>query len=180
MDFFTVPTFTFGILHCFFVIAHDRRKILHCKVTRNPQALWVGQQLREAWAYTEPHRFLLSTATQSLEPIVVSAVKNIRSQPTRTAFRSPWQNAVAERWEGSCRRDLLDHVIILNEQHLKRLLSLYLAYRGPDSSGTREGHASRAAYSSPLWGRKQGSIPGETRRPAPSVCGSSVDSKLFF
>jgi len=44
MDFFTVPTLTFGVLHCFFVIAHDRRKILHCKVTRNRHALWVGQQ----------------------------------------------------------------------------------------------------------------------------------------
>jgi hypothetical protein len=45
------------------------------------------------------------------------------SEPTRTAFRSPWQNGVAKRWVGSCRRDLLDHVIILNERHLKRLMS---------------------------------------------------------
>jgi putative transposase len=50
MDFFTVPTLTFGVLYCFFVIGHDRRKILHCNVTRNPNALWVVQQLREAWA----------------------------------------------------------------------------------------------------------------------------------
>ena len=46
------------------------------------------------------------------------------SEPTRTAFRSPWQKGVAERWVGSCRRDLLEHVIILNERHLKRLMSL--------------------------------------------------------
>jgi putative transposase len=50
MDFFTVPTLTFGVLYCFFVIGHDRRKILHCNVTRSPHALWVVQQLREAWA----------------------------------------------------------------------------------------------------------------------------------
>jgi transposase InsO family protein len=54
------------------------------------------------------------------------------SQPTRTAFRSPWQNGVAERWVGSCRRDLLDHVIILNERHLKRLMSGYLHYYHED------------------------------------------------
>src|SRR6266704_3060154 len=58
MDFFTVPTLTFGVLYCFFVIGHDRRKILHFNVTRNPNALWVVQQLREAWAYKQPHRIL--------------------------------------------------------------------------------------------------------------------------
>src|ERR1700736_24955 len=51
MDFFTVPTLTFGVLYCFFVISHDRRKILCCNVTRNPTALWVVQQMRDAWPY---------------------------------------------------------------------------------------------------------------------------------
>lgn len=55
MDFFTVPTLTFGVLYCFFVIAHDRRRILHCNVTRHPAGLWITQQLREAFPYdTEP------------------------------------------------------------------------------------------------------------------------------
>jgi len=58
----------------------------------------------------------------------VSAVRDIGSESTRTAFRSPWQNGVAERWVGSCRRDLLDHVIVVNEQHLKRLRSYLLYY----------------------------------------------------
>jgi len=65
------------------------------------------------------------------------------SERTRTAFRSPWQNGVAERWVGSCRRDLLDHVIILNERHLKRLMAAYLLYyhgtgRILDSRRTRQ------------------------------------------
>ena len=128
MDFFAVPTLTFGVLHCFFVVAHDRRKILHCNVTRNRHALWVGQQLREAWAYKQPNRFLLFDHDAKFGADVISVVKNIGSQPTRTAFRSPWQNGVAERWVESCRRDLLDHVIILNERHRKRLLSAYLLY----------------------------------------------------
>ena len=59
MDFFTVPTLTFGVLYCFFLIAHDRRKILDLNAIRNPQALRIVQQLREAWPYTPVHRFLL-------------------------------------------------------------------------------------------------------------------------
>jgi len=132
MDFFTVPTLTFGVLYCFFVIGHDRRKILHCNVTRNPHVLWVVQQLREAWSYQQPHRFLLFDRDAKFGAEVVSAVKEMGSEPTRTAFRSPWQNGVAERWVGSCRRDLLDHVIVLNERHLKRLMSSYLLYYHED------------------------------------------------
>jgi transposase InsO family protein len=54
------------------------------------------------------------------------------SEPVRTAFRSPWQNGVAERWVGSCRRDLLDHVVVLNERHLKRLMREYVRYYQED------------------------------------------------
>jgi putative transposase len=132
MDFFTVPTLTFGVLYCFFVIGHDRRKILHFNVTPNPKALWVAQQLREVWAYQQPHRFLLFDRDAKFGAEVVAAVREMGSQPTRTAFRSPWQNGVAERWVGSCWRDLLDHVIILNERHLKRLIFLYLLYYHED------------------------------------------------
>jgi putative transposase len=63
---------------------------------------------------------------------VVSAVRDMGSEPTRTAFRSPWQNGVAERWVGSCRRDLLNHVIVRNERHLKRLMFSYLLYYHED------------------------------------------------
>jgi transposase InsO family protein len=132
MDFFTVPTLTFGVLYCFFVIGHDWRKILQFNVTRNPNALCVVQQLREAWAYKQPHRFLLFDRDTKFGADVVSAVRDIGSQPTRTAFRCPWQNGIAERWVGSCRHELLDHVIILNERHLKRLMSAYLLYYHED------------------------------------------------
>jgi putative transposase len=65
-------------------------------------------------------------------PFGLYSNRDMGSEPTRTAFRSPWQNGVAERWVGSCRRDLLDHVIILNERHLKRLVSSYLFYYHED------------------------------------------------
>jgi transposase InsO family protein len=132
MDFFTVPTLTFGMLYCFFIIGHDRRKILRLNVTRNPHALWIVQQLREAWPYAPAHRFLLFDRDAKFGDDVVTSAKEMGSEPVRTAFRSPWQNGVAERWVGSCRRDLLDHVIILNERHLKRLLSEYVRYYHED------------------------------------------------
>jgi putative transposase len=133
MDFFTAPTLTFGILYCFFIIGHDRRRIFHHHVTRNPNALWVALQLRETWEYSqEPQRFLIFDRDSKFSADVVSTVKAIGSQPVRTAFRSPWQNGIAERWVGSVRRDLLDHVIVLNERHLRRLLKDYVRYYHED------------------------------------------------
>jgi putative transposase len=128
MDFFTVPTPTFSVLYCFFVIGHERRKILHFNVTRNPNAIWIVQQMREAWPYTPVHRFLLFDRDSKFGDDVVSFARGMGSLPVRTAFRSPWQNGITERWVGSCRRDLLDHVIVLNERHLKRLMAEYVRY----------------------------------------------------
>jgi transposase InsO family protein len=133
MDFFTVPTLTFGILYCFFVINHDLRRIVHCNITRNPNALWVTLQLHETWEYgQQPQRFLIFDRDAKFSADVVSTVKAIGPQPIRTAFRSPWQNGIAERWIGSVRRDLLDHVIVLNERHLRRLLKDYVRYYHED------------------------------------------------
>jgi transposase InsO family protein len=162
MDFFTISTLTFGVLYCFFVIGHDRRRILRFNVTRNPNAFWVAQQLRDAWAYQQPHRFLLFDRDSKFGADVVSAVRDIGSQPTRIAFRSPWQNGVAERWVGSCRRDLLDHVIVLNERHLKRLLAEYVRYYHEDrthlglAKDTPAGRPSAIRHSA---GRKVHSLP---------------------
>ena len=132
MDFFTVPTLTFGVLYCFFVIGHDRRKILRFNVTRSSNALWIVRQLREAWPYVPAHKFLLFDRDSKFGTDVISAVRDLGSHPTRTAFRSPWQNGVAERWVGSCRRDLLEHGIVLNERHLKRLLGESVRYYHED------------------------------------------------
>ena len=132
MDFFTVPTLTFGVLYRFFVIGHDRRKILHCNVTRNPNALWIVLQLREGWASEQPHGFVIFDRDSKFSPDIVAAVKENGRKQIRTAFRSPWQNGVAERWVGSVRRDLLDHVVVLNQRHLKRLLKEYVHYYHED------------------------------------------------
>jgi len=132
MDFFTVPTLTFGVLYCFFIIGHARRRILHFGVTQHPTSLWIGQQLREAFPYEVDHKYLIHDRDAKFGFEVFAGVKSVGLESVRTSFRSPWQNGVAERWVGSCRRDLLDHVIALNEKHLKRLLSEYVRYYHED------------------------------------------------
>ena len=132
MDFFTVPTLTFGILYCFFVIDHERRRILHFNVTRNPTAFWVALQLRQTWGYDLPHRFLIFDRDAKFNADVVATVKDNGILPIRTAFRSPWQNGIAERWVGSVRRDLLDHVIVLSQTHLRHLMRDYVRYYHED------------------------------------------------
>jgi putative transposase len=132
MDFFTVPTLTFGVLYCFFVIGHDRRHILHFNVTKHPTSLWIVQQLREAFPFGSAPRFLIFDRDGKYGLEVPAAVQSLKMSPVRTSFESPWQNGVAERWVASCRRDLLDHIIALNEHHLKRLLSEYARYYHED------------------------------------------------
>jgi transposase InsO family protein len=132
MDFFTVPTLTFGVLHCFFVIAHERRRVLHFNVTRHPSSAWISQQLRETFPYDEVPTYLIFDRAANFNEEVVSTMKSFGIQPKRTSFRSPWQNGVAERWVGNCRRDLLDHVIVLNERHLRRLMTAYIRYYHED------------------------------------------------
>ena len=119
MDFFTVPTITFGVLCCFFVISHDRRRILHFNVTNHPTSLWTVQQLREAFPFESAPRFLIFDHDAKYGLEIPTAVRSMRISPVRTSFESPWQNGVAERWVESCRRDLLDHIVAVNERHLK-------------------------------------------------------------
>jgi len=132
MDFFTVPTITFRLLYCFFIISHRRREILHFNVTCHTSAAWVIQQLRESFPYQSAPRFLIFDRDAKYGLEVPIAVRSMAICPVRTSFQSPWQNGVAERWIESCRRDLLDHVIALNDLHLKRLLCDYVRYYHED------------------------------------------------
>jgi putative transposase len=92
----------------------------------------VTQQLREAFPYeSAPHHLILDRGSYFNEE-VVNTIKTFAIEPKRTSFQSPWQNGVDERWVGNCRRDLLDHVIVLNESHLKRLMNDYIRYYHKD------------------------------------------------
>src|SRR6266446_2043420 len=132
MDFFTVPTIAFSLLYCFFVISHDRRRILHFNITKHPTSSWIVQQLREAFPFGSAPRFVIFDRDAKYGLEVPAAVRSLRVNPLRTSFESPWQNGVAERWVGSCRRDLLDHIIAVDERHLKRRLSEYIRYYHED------------------------------------------------
>jgi putative transposase len=131
-DFFTVPTLSFRTLYCFFTIEHGRRQILHFNVTFHPTSDWIVQQLREAFPLPCPYRYVLFDHDAKFGNEVLTFLKSSRLKPIRTSVRSPWQNGIAERWVGSARRELLDHIIPLNEHHLRRLGRDYLGYYHDD------------------------------------------------
>ncbi len=128
IDFFTVPTATFQILFAFIVLRHDRRKVVHFNVTEHPTAEWTAQQIVEAFPYDTTPRFLIRDRDGIYGSVFQQRVLNMGIEEVVTAPRSPWQNPYAERIIGSIRRECLDRVIVLNETHLKRVLSSYFEY----------------------------------------------------
>ncbi|MCP4143553.1 MAG: transposase family protein, partial [Chloroflexi bacterium] len=104
MDFFTVPTLFFRNLYCFFIIRHDKRKLVHFNVTFNPTAEWVSQQLKEAFASVDKIKYMIHDRGTNFSPLVRETLKGLGIESVRTSYRSPWQNGIAERWVGSCRR----------------------------------------------------------------------------
>ena len=154
MDFFTVPTLTFNVLSCFFMISQDRRRILHFNVSRHPTSNWIVQQLREAFPYETVPKFLVFDHDAKYGFAVPKTAESMQITPVRTSIGSPWQNGVAERWVGSCRRELLDHVIALNERHLKRLLSDYVSYYHQDRTHLGIGKQTPAGRAPPVGNRQ--------------------------
>jgi transposase InsO family protein len=116
MDFMTVPTVRFQLLYVWFVLDHDRRRLIHYNVTTSPAAGWVIQQLREAFPSEDALPFLLYYRDSIFSADVTATIQHLGIEPVRTAYRCPWQNPFAERWVGTCRRELLDHVIVLGER----------------------------------------------------------------
>ena len=128
LDFFTVPTATFRILFILIILSHDRRRILHVNVTKHPTAAWTARQLLEACGLEDEPRYLLRDRDAIYGEEFHRQAAALEIKEVTTAARSPWQNPYAERAIGSIRRECLDHMIILGERHLKRVLSSYLAY----------------------------------------------------
>ena len=132
LDLFTLPTATFRVLYCFFVIEHERRRILHFNVTPHPSADWIVQQLRETFPEAASYRYAILDHDSIFNVDVIAFLKATGFKPKRTSIQAPWQNGTAERWIGSCRREILDHIIPVNEEHLRRLIRDYVCYHQED------------------------------------------------
>jgi putative transposase len=128
IDFFTVPTATFRVLFVLLVLSHDRRRVVHFNVTSSPSAEWTAQQIVQAFPEDTAPRYVLRDRDGIYGDYFRHRVHNLDIEEVLTAARSPWQSPYVERLVGSVRRECLDHVIVLNEQHLRRILRRYFAY----------------------------------------------------
>jgi hypothetical protein len=128
IDFFTVPTATFRVFYVFIVLMHERRRVVHFNVTEHPTARWTAQQIVEAFPWDSAPRHLIRDNDGIYGAEFCARLEGMDIKETRTAYRSPWQNPYCERIIGSIRRDCLDHVIIFNEAHLRRILESYFDY----------------------------------------------------
>jgi transposase InsO family protein len=127
-DFFTVPTATFRVLFVLVVLSHDRREILHTNVTDSPTAEWTARQIIEAVGLDNGPKYLVRDRDKKFSEFFSRRIASAGLIEVPTAPASPWQNAYAERVIGSIRRECLDHMIILGEQHLQRTVKRYSRY----------------------------------------------------
>ncbi len=128
MDFFTLPTLTFGLLYVCIVLDHHRRKVLHFQITKAPSAIWAAQQLREAFAFASPPKYLLRDRDGIYGLEFRARASALGVEEVLIAPRCPWQSPYVERLIGSIRRECLDHVIVMNARQLKLLLQSYFDY----------------------------------------------------
>ena len=129
IDFLTVPTVNFKLLHVLVVLEHHRRKLLFFNVTRNPTAEWSLQQIRNMLMdYNIQPKYLIRDRDMKYGTMFGDKKNRFGVDEIVTSYRSPWQNGYVERVIGSIRRECLDHLIILNENHLRKILIDYVSY----------------------------------------------------
>src|SRR5258707_5444670 len=128
MDLFVVPTIGFDLLYGFVIVRLDRRDLVWINVTANPTAEWVARQITEAFPWHEAPHYLIRDHDRIYGSVVTRRLRamGIRDKPTAPA--SPWQNGFAEQLIGSIRRECVDHIIVLGEMHLRRILKSYARY----------------------------------------------------
>ena len=128
MDLFVVPTIGFNLLYAFVMVRLARRELVWINVTAHPTAEWIAQQITEAFPWNEAPRYLIRDRDGVYGPVVRRRLRamGIRDKPISAG--SPWQNCFAERLIGSIRRECVDHVVALGEEHLRRVLRSYASY----------------------------------------------------
>ena len=128
MDFFVVPTATFRLLYVLLVMTHERRKVIHFKITETPTAEWTAQQVVNAFPYDTAPKYLLRDRDGIYGSAFVQRVEGMGIRQKMISPRSPWQNPYVERLVGSIRRECLDRVIVFNQQQLRQILESYFEY----------------------------------------------------
>jgi transposase InsO family protein len=128
MDLFVVPTIGFDLLYALVIVRLDRRDLVWINVTTNPTAEWVARQITEAFPWDMAPGYMIRDRDRVYGTVVTRRLRamGIRDKPIAPA--SPWQNGFAERLIGSIRRECLDHIIVLGEVHLRRILKSYARY----------------------------------------------------
>ena len=152
IDMFVVATATFRLLYALIVLGHDRRRVIHFDVTQNPTQVWLARQMTEAFPWDTAPRYLLRDRDASYGQAFRDRVRVMGIKEVVTAPRSPWQNAYVERIIGSIRRECLDHIIIFDERHLRRVLSAYFQYhhRSQNASLARQGLSGASPHTATL------------------------------
>ena len=128
MDLFVAPTVSFRLLYGFLVLRHGRRRIMWLQVTANPTAEWISRQLTEACGWEATPDYIVRDRDCVYGKTYLRRLRAMGIRDRPTAPRSPRQNAYAERLIGSIRRELLVHVIVFGERHLRQVLSSYMTY----------------------------------------------------
>ncbi len=128
LDFFTVSTVRFHVLFVLIILAHDRRRVVHFRITEHPTARWTAQQVVEAFPWDTAPRFLLRDRDGIYGADFHGRVKSMGIEEVVIAARSPWQSPYVERMIGSIRRECLENVVVLSERHLRRILNDYFSH----------------------------------------------------
>lgn len=128
MDFLVVPTVGFKLLFVLIILRHERRRLISLSVTSNPTAEWIARQLIEAFPWDEAPDYMIRDRDKCYGHAVTRRLSAMGIRDHPIAPRSPWQNGHAERLVGSIRRDCLDHIVVFDETHLRRILAAYAFY----------------------------------------------------
>jgi putative transposase len=123
LDLFIVPTVMNRVLFVLLILAHHRRRVIHFHITEHPTAAWTAQQIVDAFPWDEAPRFLLRDRDRIYSTSFRQRVRHMGTEEVLIAPKSPWQNPDVERLIGSIRPECLDHVILLHERHLRRVLT---------------------------------------------------------
>jgi putative transposase len=127
-DFLPVTDLFFGSLFAFFIIELRSRRVTHVGVTRCPTDAWTAQQLREATAFGEGPKYLIRDNDSKFGVSFAQVADTSNIEMLKTPYNAPRANAICERFLGSVRRECLDHLLILHEKQLQRVLGAYVLY----------------------------------------------------